>query len=125
MTRAALLFIPILAALAQAPPPKPEFEVSEVKPNKSGELRMNASFLPGGEFFSRNAPVIQLIRLAWDVREQAISGAPHWATSDRFDVSAKAAAGTNPPTLRLMLQTLLERDFRLQSHIEQRPTDVW
>jgi uncharacterized protein (TIGR03435 family) len=95
---------------------KPEFEAAEVKLNKSGDLRMNASFLPGGEFFSRNAPVFQLIKLAWDVRDEATSGAPHWATSDRFDVAAKTAAGTPPATLRLMLQTLLEREFRLQAH---------
>ena len=46
MIRLPLLFLSTgLAALAQTPTAKPEFEAAEVKLNKSGELRMNASLL--------------------------------------------------------------------------------
>lgn len=66
-----------------------------------------------------------MIKLAWDVRDDAISGAPRWVTSERFDVTAKTAAGTPEHDIRLMMQKLLERDFKIQVHIEQRPMEVW
>lgn len=125
MIRGAILFFLASSLIAQTPTTKPEFEAADVKLNKSGDTRMREQILPGGEVVARNIPVTEMIKLAWDVRDEAISGAPRWASTDRFDVTAKTVPGTPDHDLRLMMQNLLEREFKIQAHIEQRPMDVW
>jgi hypothetical protein len=45
---------------------------------------------PGGRFTTENAPRDLLIRLAYNIRDFQISGAPSWASSERYDINAKA-----------------------------------
>ena len=70
-------------------------------------------------------------------RNDLIVGAPAWVDTDRFDVVAKAPSNLPPrecffsgycvpqKALALMLQTLLEQEFKIAHHEEQRPTDVY
>ncbi len=115
----------ISPAHGQSDPSKPEFEAAEVKLNKANALERYERILPGGEVVARNIPVTEMITLAWDVPDEAIGGAPRWVQSDRFDVTAKAPGDTPDGTVRLMMRSLVEREFKIQVHMESRPRDVW
>lgn len=117
---------------AQTPPPQPlpRFEVATVKPNTSGDGRMQTVTRPGGVFVAVNAPLKLLIADAYIGAQPGavdrILGGPEWVQSARYDVNAKASAEwrlspTGPPVeLLLMVRTLLEDRFQLKVHRETR-----
>jgi uncharacterized protein (TIGR03435 family) len=104
--------------------PRPEFEVADIKVNKSGDPGQNGGILPGGQLSVRNVTFNLLLQMAYGVRANYIFGAPRWAASDHFDIIAKAPAGSEDK-LPLMLQTLLSQEFKLAVHTEERPMDVY
>jgi uncharacterized protein (TIGR03435 family) len=117
---------------AQTPPPQPlpKFEVATIKPNTSGDSRMQTVTRPGGVFVAVNAPLKLLIADAYIGAQpgavERILGGPEWVQSARYDINAKAPAEwrlspTGPPVeLLLMVRTLLEDRFRLKVHRETR-----
>jgi len=114
----------------QAPPapagaPLPKFEVASVKRNTSGDGFITVSLAPTRPTFI-NMPVRQLIVRAFGVQQFQVSGGPSWITSDRFDITAKAADdGATPAQMNLMLQSLLADRFKLRVHRENRQSDVY
>jgi uncharacterized protein (TIGR03435 family) len=114
------------AAFAQTAAVRPEFEVATLKVNKSGDQGDFKGILPSGQISVRNVTLREMIQVAYGFRNNGyLFGAPGWIESDRFDLIAKAPAGTPEPVLFLMLQSLLEREFKLATHSEQRPMDVY
>ena len=141
-------------APAQAKAPeaaaKPEFDVAVIKQNKGGETNLQGlapgegqgSVLPGGQFTMRNQTLKTLLGFAFypqyqRFRDSLIIGAPAWVDTDRFDIVGKA-----PPNLparecffsnfclpdkalALMLQGLLEKEFKMVDHQEQKPMDAY
>ena len=107
------------------PAARPEFEVAEIKVNKSGQLQMQASFLAGGQITARNIPMKLLLAQAFNVRQEYITGGPSWLESDRFDIVAKAAPSTPADTLRVMVQALLADRFKLETHTEQKVMPIY
>jgi len=104
--------------------PRPEFEVADIKLNKSSDTAATGGILPGGQISVRNVTLTALLLMAYGVRPNYIFGAPPWAASDHFDLIAKAPAGSEAK-LPLMLQTLLSQEFKLAVHTEERPMDVY
>jgi uncharacterized protein (TIGR03435 family) len=115
-----VFFVWCFAAFGQAPPSTPSFEVADVKVNNSGEVRMAIDLQPGGRLIMRNVPMKVLIMFAYHVRPEAVTKAPGWIESDRYDVVAKATPGTPPDHIRRMVQALLAERFKLGVHVEQR-----
>jgi len=81
-----------------APASKPlEFEVATVKaagPDAKGTMIM---FQPGGGIQVKNATLLTLLTMAYDLRNLQIFGGPSWLKTDRFDIEAKAeSSGTAP-----------------------------
>src|SRR5580692_6162352 len=72
-----------------------QFEVASIKPNHSGDGRLGISMEPGGRFVATNVPVRALIMVAYDLKENQVSGLPGWAASDRFDITAKSESGAS------------------------------
>jgi uncharacterized protein (TIGR03435 family) len=77
-----------------------------------------------GIFTAQNISMWELIRLAYQVKDYQVSGAPDWFSSDLYDVDAKAKKSVidEMPKLgddqrelqnRYMLQTLLKDHFKL------------
>jgi bla regulator protein BlaR1 len=107
----------------------PEFEVTSIKPSQSGkDTERRISFMPDG--FSATGITLQmLIRVAYEVQDFQISGAPTWLNTEQYDVSAKTDKSVadelqklssdqhNRESLR-MLQALLADRFRLTLHRE-------
>jgi uncharacterized protein (TIGR03435 family) len=72
--------------------------------------------LRGTRFLVRQATMVDLINYAYDVDNDKILAGPNWLDLDRFDVSARAAAGSTQDQSKVMLQTLLAERFSLKFH---------
>ncbi len=139
---ASLLLLLPGAVFGQASAAKPEFDVANIKQNKSGDNQVQGGVLPGGQFSVRNATLKSLLGFAFEPAHQRfndrlIVGAPSWVDTDRFDIAAKAPPGTPArqcffsnfclpdEAQALMLRGLLENNFKLATHVEQKPLDVY
>ena len=57
--------------------------------------------------------MVDLIRTAYNVQPERITGGPSWIEWNRFDIAALAPENTPPDRLREMLKTLLAERFKL------------
>ena len=110
----------------------PEFDAVSVKPSDPNSPHGTVvSFTPGGGIHALNATLKDLIETAYDVRLFQIAGAPAWAGSARYDVTAspgpRESAGPSPaiPVIRLKVQAMLKDRFQLQLHRESRNEPVY
>ncbi len=128
------------ALLAQAAPEQvaaqkaeqPAFDVSTIKPNKSGSTRSSSLITDYGTYTGENIDLKSLLSLSFGVRPDLIFGLPSWAESTRFDVSAKVVDSEvkDLTTLtrqqrRAMMQALVTDRFQLKSHMETRTLPVY
>jgi uncharacterized protein (TIGR03435 family) len=74
---------------------------------------MRGGILRGTRYELRNATMVDLIRTAYNVQPERVTGGPSWLEWNRFDIAALAPEGTPPDLLREMLKTLLAERFRL------------
>ena len=95
--------------------PGPQFEVASIKLNTTGARIVSIGGSPGF-FRAENVWLKFLIETAWNVKDFQVSGGPDWATSNRYDINAKAKGNANFEQMRPMLQTLLEDRFQLALH---------
>ena len=120
---------------AQAPAVnKPRFEVASVKPSAPNAQGQSVRRTPvGGQFYVSNIPLRDIIALAFQVPDLPwrLDGVPEWATTERFDIVAKAAGDVppvrpgSPDPMLMMLRTLLEERFRMTFHAENREMLVY
>ena len=119
-----VLFV-VGVAFGQTPAAPATFEAADVHVSpRSTNPRMRVSF-PGGRYTVRTATLLDLVGLAWDVDNTNVVGGPGWLDADRFDILAKAPAGTSSEALRRMLQVLLSDRFRLAVHHDNRMRSAW
>jgi len=114
---------PKLIVFAQA---APQFEVASVKPAPfTGDGCILCVGVHGSTLTAEHSDLYSLVMFAYDLKEHAqLSGGPAWAahgalaSSDLYQVTAKAAGEPPPPTeqFRLMLQALLADRFKLKIH---------
>lgn len=119
--------IAFLAATALAQPPRrPTFQVTRGKTSGSS-LQLAA---PG--LVAKNLHLAGLLRMAYDVREVQVIGAPDWLSSDTWDITATGVqkpAHASPEqvyrTISTTLQALFTEKFQLKFHREQRELPVY
>jgi uncharacterized protein (TIGR03435 family) len=109
-----------------APGPAPPYEVSSIKPNKSGDGRMMIRFNPDGVSYS-NVPLQWVLRETFGIEDSRILGAPDWVNADRFDIQAKVDPADAPKLDKVpydvrgkMLLPVLADRFGLKFHHETR-----
>jgi uncharacterized protein (TIGR03435 family) len=122
--------LPVVTLTARAQPPAaaaPAFDVVSVKKNTFGGpmLLRNAP----GNIAMFNVPVRQLIRVAYQLQDFQIVGAPDWTNTDRFDIEGRfepPPPGPPQPTPRmlLMLRTLLRDRFGMVAQMETREMPI-
>jgi uncharacterized protein (TIGR03435 family) len=116
----------------QAPPPV-TFEVASVKPSDPKATGPMPFAIPmvrpqgRGGLTASNMPLRLLVRMAYGVQDFQIVGGPSWQTSNKFDITAKAAEGTTQatPDLLPMLKALLADRFKLKTHTESREMPLY
>ena len=116
-----------------APPPKrmsadakPSFEVSTVKPAKPEE-RFSLLVNRSGMLNTTGTSLSDLIKFAYSLHPQQISGGPSWYESDKYDVTGKPDTPglPNASQLRGMMQKLLAERFALKFHMEKKELSVY
>jgi uncharacterized protein (TIGR03435 family) len=129
---AGLLTSPLLRAQAPATDAdRPAFDVSSIKPSKSGGpyIGRGGNAPEPGRFRAVNITLRFLIANAYLLTPgesvTRIFGAPNWIDSESFDVEAKAEGNPSPDRMRLMLQSLLADRFKLALHHETRQLPVY
>ena len=128
------------AVLAQAVPAQaagqkaglPVFEVSTIKPSKSGSNERSSLITDYGTYTGENIDLKSLLALSFGVRPDLIFGLPSWTEKARFDVYAKVVdpdvkelAALTRGQRRAMMQALLADRFQLKSHMETRTLPVY
>ena len=119
------------AASADPVPPEPaaKFEVADVhasaKSTNPDTGDMSGGLMRGGLYRLRRATMLDLVRLAYGVDAKKVLGGPSWLELDRFDVQAKAPAGTTAATVKPLLQALLAERFSLVVHNDTKPVPAW
>jgi uncharacterized protein (TIGR03435 family) len=79
----------------------------------------------GGRYEVKQATIVDLVHLAYDIDADKVLGGPSWLEMDHFDVIAKVPAGTTSDTQKLMLQSLLADRFKLAIHKETKPLPTY
>ena len=140
-----LLFaVTALAALAQTPAPRPEFDAASIRLNTDGGPVVFNGMKSPGTFSSQNQTLKNLIQEAYGVTSGQhyflpylkatglgvpIFGGPSWLGEDRWDITAKwhpaQSLQTERSQMDLMLQTLLEQRFQVKLHRETRDMPVY
>jgi len=121
-----------LPLTAQETGNKLAFEVASVKPNKSGnQPTMNFPLGPGdvfnpngGYLSATNLPFVTYLFFAYRIMgnqaKYVLPQLPGWASTDRFDIQARAGGNPGKDEMRLMMRSLLAERFKLAVHIETR-----
>ncbi len=135
MKHIALLIACMLPVGALAAEPKKTFEVASVKPSAPPggtatmvRIMMGSRFGPGTADPTRwacdNCPLSMLLTQAYNLKRFQITG-PAWLDNERFDISARVAAGATKEDLRLMQRSLLEERFGLKARLESKEMQVF
>ncbi len=102
--------------------PRPEFEVTSVKPHKADPRDTGPQFnkCAGGRLVATNSGAKMMIEWAWDAMNPF--EAPAWASfgGDTYDIEAKAGRAISLSECKQMLQSLLADRFQLKVHKETR-----
>jgi uncharacterized protein (TIGR03435 family) len=100
----------------------PAFDVADVHSSyrRYADGYGSAGALVGDRYILHQTPVLGLISEAYDIDRDHVLGGPLWMEADRFDVLARAPAGTSKEKVAQMLQTLLADRFKLVAHTDTR-----
>jgi uncharacterized protein (TIGR03435 family) len=98
------------------------FEVADIHSSpRTTQPAVRGPFFGGGRYEFRFATMLDLIRTAYSVDPEKISGGPSWLEMDRFDVFARTPGRSTNESRALMLQSLLAERFQLKTHEDSRP----
>jgi|SRR5579872_5166901 len=113
----------VLAVWAQSPK---RIEVASVKSSRDTMADSNLDSTRG-RLTGTNITLLELIRLAYDVKTFQIQRAPKWVETERFDIAAKIAAPASDKLndLKALLRELLETRFQLITHRETKEIPVY
>jgi bla regulator protein blaR1 len=117
------------AASTAAAAPALAFDIASIKPDKSTDGMSRLGLMPGSNFVATNVSPLMLIRMAYGVEDNQISGAPSWLSSQRYDIEAKPNEFEADQLQKLspqdrsaavgqMIQALLADRFKLTLHHE-------
>jgi uncharacterized protein (TIGR03435 family) len=112
------------------------FDVASIKrskpggqPNSNFPLGPGDVYTPNGGFFSAtNQPLITYILFAYKLQGNQIQSLqpqlPEWATTERFDIQARAEGNPGKDQMRMMMRSLLADRFMLAIRTETREVPV-
>ena len=114
---------------AQAPAvPQLAFDVASIRPTPANPPVTTAgAALPGGQWSPRNVTVLTIVARAFPeyVLPGLIVGGPAWVAERRFDIDARTDRPVTPDQYPQMIRQLLLDRFKLTTHVETRPVDVY
>jgi uncharacterized protein (TIGR03435 family) len=120
---------PAARAQSQTAAP-PEFDAASIRTAPALPGGRGVIGFPGrlvfepGRVSSRQVSVGRIILEAWHLHDYQLSGGPGWLATDLFAIEAKTEKPVGEEQLRLMLQTMLTKRFKLVSHRETKEMAV-
>jgi bla regulator protein blaR1 len=116
----------------------PTFEAASIKPSAT-DSKLKVDFAPGGKLYITNATLRFLIKIAYDIGDDQLTGGPGWVGSKRFDLVATPdrPVGGDPKNMapdqilafhkptRLRLQRLLADRFQLELRRESTAMSIF
>jgi uncharacterized protein (TIGR03435 family) len=90
-----------------------------MRQNKGPDTALTFKTTPNGVTIT-NYRLQFLIPNVYGVPVYAVSGAPEWWSSNKYDIVARAPEGSSDEQLRLMIRQLLVDRFKLKFHREQK-----
>ena len=126
---ACLIFFTLFSLPSIAQSSKPEltkpgastFEVADVHVSPHRDNPYMRASMAHDRLALRDATMVDLIALAYNVDPLNVLGGPAWLDLDHFDILAKAPRSTSDDELRPMLRALLADRFQLAVHSDTRP----
>jgi uncharacterized protein (TIGR03435 family) len=112
-------------ALAQSPQ---RFEVAVIRPATAAPgAGTSVNLFEGGRIRIVNEPVKLLVRMAFQLQDSQIAGAPAWVESDCYDIEARTGRSEKiaPDQMPQLMQDLLGERFHLKFHRETREIPVY
>jgi len=108
------------------PSAKPEFIVATIKPSRPDAPRGGYGFR-GQDVTTTNVTVNWMIKLAYNMHANQITGGPAWLDSAKYDTVGRPDTPGQPSRdqMKLMIQKLLADRFQLKFHIEKRELPVY
>ena len=104
----------------------PAFDVTSIRPNRSGDGSDIVELQPGGRVTAANVTAARLVRTVYGLFEdEQLIGGPSWLDEDRFAIEARTSATASIEQVRLMLRRLLADRFNLVGHIETRQLPLY
>src|SRR5437868_7975699 len=98
----ALVSVPAFCQTTETTQTSPKFEVADVHSSPHiTQPGVRGPFFSSGRYELRFATMLDLIRTAYNLDPEKISGGPSWLEMDRFDVFAKIPGGSNAESRRL------------------------
>jgi uncharacterized protein (TIGR03435 family) len=124
---------------AKIPPRVVDFEVADLKMNRTANQRNYISPTPGGGLEARHVEMKILLATGWDMDwdhvDEGFANLAKWVSDAYVDVHAKPPSYTNAPPpagtgfldddARLMIRNLLIERFQMKTHMENRPRDAY
>jgi len=117
-----LLSFAALLAFAQTGDAPPAFAAADVRVSPKVQNQfVRTGPVRAGRYEVKQATMVDLIHLAYEIDPDKVLGGPSWLEMNRFDVIAKVPEGSAPDAVKPMLQTLLAERFKLVIHKETKP----
>ena len=117
------------AAPEANPQPHLRFEVASIHLHQSGgDDPSNRQILPGGHFVATATTVRTLIRIAFGIDDDRMSGAPKWIDNEAFDINAVTenhAEVATPQQFQQLILSLLQDRFQFKFHEEQKESAIY
>ena len=105
------------------------FEIASIRPHRfAGDEPSDRRVLSGGRFVATATTVRTLLRIAFGIDDNLMSGAPGWIDNETFDISAITADHAEiktPEQLQRLVLSLLEDRFQLKFHRDQNQGAVY
>jgi uncharacterized protein (TIGR03435 family) len=123
--------MPVAFGQGTTAPAMPAFAASVIKPSGPASGNgLSVKFLPGGRFVARNANVRLLIKIAYNLNDDEVTGGPAWIGLKHFDIDATTDAADSSGVVdkernHLLLQGLLRDRFQLRLRSEMRQMSTY
>ena len=104
----------------------PEFAVATIKPSRP-EAPRGGYGIRAQVVTTTNVTVSWMIKLAYNVHADQISGAPSWVDAERYDTVGRSDTPGEPSRdqMKLMIKKLLIDRFQLKFHTEKKELPVY
>jgi uncharacterized protein (TIGR03435 family) len=117
------------------PPPPAEFDVAVIRPSNPNETRFGMN-IQGNTVNIQYATLLTLIYNSFNTPPGKIENKPKWLDGQHYDIIGKASTGDASPIPGVgpsvdiddvweMTRSLLADRFKLTTHTDQRPSDVY